>query len=115
MSTPKVGGPPAGVVVPPGPDGKPAGSAAVGATPMMGGGLMLSPLPLGGLAGGRRKSRRLSKKALKMLKKMTPKQLKALVKKGGVEEGTETPPPPPPEGGRKRRTRRGKNRSGLLY
>ena len=38
--------------------------AAASATPMKGG-MMLSPLPL---AGGRRKSKKLSKKVLKMLK-----------------------------------------------
>lgn len=93
-----------------------SGSAtdAVAATPMKGGAL-LSPLPLTGGRRGR-KTRRMSKKAMKMLKKMTPKQLKKMLK-GGEEpaavEATEM------EGAR-RRSRKGgrksrKSRRGLLY
>ncbi len=91
-----------------------SGSAtdAVAATPMKGGAL-LSPLPL---SGGRRKTRRMSKKAMKMLKKMTPKQLKKMIK-GGQE------PVVAPESemeGARRRSRKGgrksrKSRRGLLY
>jgi hypothetical protein len=62
----------------------PQPGSAMAATPMKGG-MMLSPLPL---AGGRRKSKKLSKKVLKMLKKMTPKQLKKAMK-GGEGEGAD--------------------------
>ena len=84
---------------------------AAGVVPMKGG-MMLSPLPLGG--GKRRGTKRLSKKMLKMMKKMTPKQLKKLMKGGEgevvTEEGTGG------VGGRKRRgSRKTKRRSGLLY
>jgi hypothetical protein len=85
------------------------------ATPMKGG-MMLSPLPLGG---GKRKTRRLSKKMLKMLKKLPASKLKMLMK-GGVEEG-EAPAAAPaaeaPATGARRKSRRGKKsrRSGLLY
>ena len=89
--------------------------AAASATPMKGG-MMLSPLPL---AGGRRKSKKLSKKVLKMLKKMTAGELKQAMK-GGVdgEETTETATAEAtPVGARRRKTRRSKKsrRSGLLY
>ncbi len=97
-------------------EAKPAEAAAV---TQSGGGLVLSPLPL---SGGRRKTRRLSKKVLKMLKKM-PKAKLAKLMKGGQEaeeqvaaegEGAET-------GGRKksrRASRKGKSkksRHSFLY
>ena len=90
--------------------------AAASATPMKGG-MMLSPLPLAG--GRRRRSKKLSKKVLKMLKKMTAGELKQAMK-GGVdgEETTETATAEAtPVGARRRKTRRSKKsrRSGLLY
>lgn len=94
-----------------------SGSAtdAVAATPMKGGAL-LSPLPLTGGRRGR-KTRRMSKKAMKMLKKMTPKQLKKMLK--GGEEPVAAAPESEMEGAR-RRSRKGgrksrKSRRGLLY
>ncbi len=78
----------------------------------MKGGMVLSPLPLGG--GKRRKTKRLSKKALKALKKMTPKQLKKLMKGGEGEEmmaeGEQTG-----MGKKKGKGSRKTRRSGLLY
>jgi hypothetical protein len=71
----------AAVVVPNGADG--AKDAAM-VTPMAGGGGVISPLPY---AGGKRKSRRLSKKVLKMLKKMGPAKVAKMVKKGGDDTG----------------------------
>ena len=69
-------------------------------TPMAGGGGVISPLPL--IVGGKRRSRKLSKKVLKMLKKMGPAKVAKLVKKGGntmSEDGTAM-------GGRRRRSGR---------
>jgi hypothetical protein len=106
---------PTAVVVPTA-DGKPVPGGAASATPMKGG-MMLSPLPLGG---GKRRSKKLSKKVLKMMKKMTPKQLKKLMK-GGEDEGAgaagEGAPAPGPVGARRRgrKTARKSRRSGLLY
>ena len=76
----------------------------------MKGGMLLSPLPLGG--GKRRKTKRLSKKTLKMLKKMTKPQLKALMKGG---EGEGVVPGEGQEGLGRRRKSRKTRRSGLLY
>ena len=112
MSTPTAS-PPSGVVVPTA-GGMPQPGSAMAATPMKGG-MMLSPLPLGG---GKRKTRKLSKKMLKMMKKMTPKQLKKLMKGGEGEvagEGAEAAPAPGPVGARRRKSRKTKRRSGLLY
>ena len=86
-------------------------SDAVAATPIKGGAL-LSPLPLAG--GRRRKTRRMSKKAMKMLKKMTPKQIKKMLKGGQeapVAEEAEM------EGARRRRSRKASHRSrrGMFY
>jgi hypothetical protein len=71
-----------------------------------GGGLVtLSPLPL---SGGRRrghKSRKISKNMLKKMKKMTPKQIKKLLK-GGDEVMPAEEPASAPVGARRRRTRR---------
>jgi hypothetical protein len=108
MSTPTAA-PPSGVVVPT-TGGMPQPGSAVGATPMKGG-MMLSPLPLGG---GKRKTRKLSKKMLKMMKKMTPKQLKKLMKGGEGEVAGEAAPAPGPVGARRRKSRKTR-RSGLLY
>ena len=118
---------PASVVVPT-EAGKPQPGAAVAATPMKGG-MALSPLPIGGQTGARRRgTKRLSKKALKMMKKMTPKQLKKLMK-GGEEvaapaagvastpgsSGSSGSSGNGEDGGRRRRSRKTKRRSGLLY
>lgn len=96
---------PTGVVVPT-KGGEPLPGSAVSATPMKGG-MVLSPLPLGG---GKRKSRKITKKMLRVLKK-NPKIMKKLAAmKGGLEETA------PIEGARRRKTRRAsKRRSGLLY
>lgn len=87
-------------------------SDAVAATPMKGGAI-LSPLPL---SGGRRKTRRMSKKALKMLKKMTPKQMRKMLKGG---EEPVAAPEAEMEGARRRRSRKGGRKSrksrGLMY
>ena len=103
---------PSTVVVPTS-GGMPIPGAAASATPMKGG-MMLSPLPLAG--GRRRKSKKLSKKVLKMLKKMTPRDLKKAMKGGEGEVATDDTPDPTPVGAR-RKTRRSKKsrRSGLLY
>lgn len=75
----------------------------------MKGGAVLSPLPL---SGGRRKTKRLSKKVLRMLKGMSKKKLAKLMK-GGVEEGEDAEGA---VGGRKRgKTARRTRRSTLLY
>jgi hypothetical protein len=108
MSTPS-SAPPSGVVVPTA-GGVPQPGSAMAATPMKGG-MMLSPLPLGG---GKRKTRKLSKKMLKMMKKMTPKQLKKLMKGGEGEEAVAAAPAET-TGARRRKTRKTKRRSGLLY
>lgn len=95
---------PSAVVVP----ANGAKSEAAEVTPMKGG-VMLSPLPLSG--GRKRKTRRLSKKVLKMLKKM-PKAKLAKMMKGGEEAMEEEAPA---MGGRKRKTARKSRRSTLLY
>lgn len=96
-------------IVPTGKGGVPAPDQTVAATPMTGGGLLLSPLPLGG--GKRRKgTRRLSKKVLKMLKAMPKKKLAKMMKGAGPEEfETAT-------GGKsKPKTARKSRRSTLMY
>lgn len=85
-----------GVVVP-GSEGSPKGSEAAEVKAMSGGGLVLSPMPL---SGGRR-HKRLSKKTLKMLKKMGMKKVAKMIKKGGQTEGVEGE-----QEGARRRTRR---------
>lgn len=100
----------AAVVVPGGKGGAPAMAEAAGVQKMAGGGITLTPLPL---SGGKRKTRKISKKVKAMLKKMTPKQLKKLAK-GGAEEapGMEAPA----MGGRKsRRASRKSRKGGKLY
>jgi hypothetical protein len=73
---------------------------------MKGGGIAATALPLSGAG---RKTRRLSKKALKMLKAMPKaKLLKLAGKKGGVD-------PTMTAGGKKKGSRKTKRRSGLLY
>jgi hypothetical protein len=57
---------------------------AAGVTKMKGGALVLTPLPL---TGGRRKTRKISKKVLKALKKMGTKKVMKMLKKGGQMQG----------------------------
>jgi hypothetical protein len=90
--------------------GEPLTGDAVEVKPMAGGGLALSPASI---TGGRRKSRRMTKKMLKMIKGMSKAKLAKLMKGGeGMEgEGAEV-------GGRKRKgkkTARKSRRHGLLY
>jgi hypothetical protein len=83
--------------------------AAAAGVQKMAGGMMLSPLPL---AGGKRKTRKVSKKVRAMIKKMTPKQLKKLMKGGEpVEgEGAEGAEGADQEGARRRRRSRRSSR-----
>lgn len=104
---------PASVVVPT-KAGEPQPSAAAAAIPMKGG-MLLSPLPLTGGRRGR-KTRRLSKKVLKMLKKIPASKLKKMMKgsgEGDVPDGTGSETGI--TGGRRRRGSRKTRRSGLLY
>jgi len=94
----------AAVVVPGGKGGAPDMAQAAGVQKMAGGGITLTPLPL---SGGKRKTRKISKKVKAMLKKMTPKQLKKLAKGGAEEEATEAPA----MGGRKSRRSSRKSRA----
>jgi hypothetical protein len=110
------------VVIPASESGAPMPGQAAAVTGMSGGGLVLSPLPLSG--GRKRKTKRLSKKVLKMFKKGSAKKLSKLLKGGqnGTEEVvTGETPATPVEGARRRRrggkTRRGsrKSRHSFLY
>lgn len=98
---------------------------AMAATPMKGG-MVLSPLPLGGGKRGGKKTARMSKKMLKMLKKMSKTKLAKLMKGGEdaadamvapAEEKTEEAPATGARrrGGKTRRGSRKSRRSGLLY
>ncbi len=80
---------------------------AAGVAKMSGGGMILTPLPLEG--GRKRRTRKVSRKVLKMLKKMGPaKVAKMLKKKGGQEDMMgEEEPAPTMTAGRSRKTRRG--------
>lgn len=73
-------------------------------TPMAGGALALSPLPL---SGGRRRSRKLSKKALKALKKMGGQKVEEAV----VAANEPAPMAAPVSEGARRRTRKGGRKS----
>ena len=95
------------------------------ATPMKGG-MVLSPLPLGGGKRGGKKTARLSKKMLKMLKKISKTKLAKLMKGGEeaaeamvapVEEKAEEAPATGARrrGGKKTRRVSRSRRSGLLY
>lgn len=97
--------------------GKPDMSQAAGVSKMAGGGVVLTPLPL---AGGKRRSRKISKKVLKMLKKMGSAKVAKLLKKGGAEEvvtGGEGEEASEVVGARRRTRRRGsrKSRRGFFY
>ena len=95
-------------VVVPTTEGTPSMGEAAGVSKMKGGALVLTPLPL---SGGRRKTRKISKKVLKMLKKMGPAKVAKLMKKGGQMNGEE----PAPVGARRHRTRRSSSRRGLFH
>lgn len=84
--------------------------AAAAGVQKMAGGMMLSPLPL---AGGKRKTRKVSKKVRAMLKKMTPKQLKKMMKGGEAVEDASAAPSEAgeQEGARRRRSRRSSRKS----
>lgn len=79
---------------------------AAGVAKMKGGAVVLTPLPLGG---GKRRSRKISKKVLKQLKKMGSAKVMKMLKKGGAEDEmmTAEAPAEPTEGARRRKTRRG--------
>ena len=95
------------VVVPTkGGEAQPQAAAAV--TKMAGGGLILSPLPLGG--GKRRKTRRISKKVLRMFKKGSKAKLMKLMK-GGVDGEDVVTGEQAPEVGARRKSRRGSRKS----
>ena len=103
-------------VVMPTEGGAPQPSDAAAVTKMAGGGLVLSPLPLSG--GRKRKTKRLSKKVLKMFKKGSAKKLAKLLKGGQEAEevmATEGESTPEEGAGRRRRgsrkTRRGSRKS----
>lgn len=90
-------------VVVPTTEGKPDMEQAAGVAKMKGGALVLTPLPL---VGGRRKTRKISKKVLKQLKKMGTKKVMKMLKKGGQVEGEIMD-------GARRRSRR--SRRGMFY
>ncbi len=96
-------------VVVPTTEGTPDMSQAAGVTKMKGGALVLTPLPL---SGGRRKTRKISKKVLKTLKKMGTKKVLKMLKKGGQMEVTEEPAP---VGARRRSSRKSSSRRGLFH
>jgi hypothetical protein len=100
MSTPASTETPSAVVVPAAAKG--AGDMAAVVQNGQAGGGVISPLPY---AGGKRRSRKLSKKVLKMLKKMGPSKVAKMIKKGGNTMGAEGTGM---EGGRRhgRKTRR---------
>lgn len=104
-------------VVVPTAHGSPQPSEAAAVTKMAGGGLILSPLPLsGGRKRGSRKTRRLSKKVLKMFKKGSKGKLMKLMKGGQeAEEVVAEEAAPAPMGGKKRRTARKSRRHAMLY
>ena len=115
MSTPQA----SAVVAPTTEGGKMDMANAAGVTKMSGGGYMLTPLPL---AGGKRKSRKISKKVLKQLKKMGAAKVSKMLKKGGAEEMMTAEPAAPAEetGGRRRKSRKTrrasrKSRRGFFY
>ncbi len=96
-------------------EAQPDEAAAV--TKMAGGGLVLSPLPL---SGGRRhrKTKRLSKKVLKMFKKGSAKRLQKLLKGGqGAEDLVVDEPATEGAARRRRGTRRASKsrRHAFLY
>ncbi len=114
MSTPQA----SAVVAPTTEGGKMDMANAAGVTKMSGGGYMLTPLPLNG---GKRRSRKISKKVLKQLKKMGAAKVTKMLKKGGAEEMVAPEAAAPEEtGGRRRKSRKTrrasrKSRRGFFY
>lgn len=105
-------------VVVPTKEGTPQPAQAAAVTKMSGGGLLLSPLPLGG--GKRRKTKRLSKKVLRMFKKGSRSKLMKLMKGGeeatGVVTGSTGQSEGAASGGRRKRgTKRRSRRHAMLY
>ena len=100
-------------VVVPTTEGKPDMGSAAGVAKMKGGALVLTPLPL---TGGRRKTRKISKKVLKTLKKMGTKKVMKMLKKGGQMEGemTSSEPAPATTTGARRRSSK-KSKRGMFY
>lgn len=102
------------VVVPTTSTGAPQPSGATAVTAMKGG-MLLSPLPLGG--GSKRKTKKVPKKILKLFKKGSAKKLGKLMKGGAdaMEEVAAEAPEAAEEGGRRgkksRKTRRGSRKS----
>lgn len=100
--------------------GTPQPGAAAAVTKMSGGGLILSPLPLGG--GKRRKTRRISKKVLRMFKKGSKAKLMKLMKGGQAAEqvvtGGQMEGEPEAVGARRksrRKSRKGSRKHAFLY
>ena len=118
MSAPASGS----AVVVPTKDGAPQPGGAAAVTKMAGGGLVLSPLPL---SGGKRRSKtkRLSKKVLRMFKTGSKAKLMKLMK--GGQEATEVVTGTEGEGaetgaarkkrGTKRQSRKGSRKHAMLY
>ncbi len=98
------------VVVPTTAGGSPQPSQAAAVTAMKGGALLLSPLPI---SGGRRKTKKVPKKILKLFKKGSAKKLRKLMKGGqeAVEEVTAPAPEEGMDGARRRKSRRGSRKS----
>jgi len=96
------------VVVPTTSSGTPQPDGATAVTPMKGGAIALSPLPLGG---GKRKTKKVPKKILKLFKKGSAKKLRKLMK-GGEEAMEEVAAEGETmDGARRRKTRRGSRKS----
>ena len=101
---------PTSAIVAPTKGGAPDMAAAAGVQKMAGG-MMLSPLPLGG-GGKRSRTRKISKKVKAMIRRMTPKELKKMMKGGeAVEEATAAPDAEQEGARRRRRSRRSSRKS----
>lgn len=99
-------------VVVPATEGTPDMSQAAGVAKMKGGALVLTPLPL---SGGRRKTRKISKKVLKQLKKMGTKKVMKMLRKGGQAAESMMTEEPAPTGARRRSSRKSSSRRGLFH
>lgn len=95
-------------VVVPTEEGKPQMDQATGVAKMKGGVLVMTPLPLGG---GKRRSRKISKKVLKQLKKMGSAKVAKMLKKGGADQEIVEPI----DGARRKTRRGGRKHSRKLY
>jgi alpha/beta superfamily hydrolase len=105
--------PESSAVVVPTTEGTPDMGQAAGVTKMKGGALVLTPLPL---SGGRRKTRKISKKVLRTLKKMGTKKVMKMLRKGGQSEGEMvTEEPAPTTTGARRRRSSSRSRRGLFH